>query len=870
MPHQALQDDSKTASSEPIGISGTPFFRDETVRLAQLYGHAESMRLPLPPPRKPDNVGDVTTFWCHNFRTETDYQIQATCKRVGVNCYIYVENGQTMADSTLDEIMQEFDVTIYPTDRNTFGSEWKPGIDNDDKITVLILDIRDNYAVTNLYVAGYFYSGDEYTQSVVPHSNEREMFYMDLNPGTPGSQGFFGTLAHEFQHMIHWHQDADELTWIDEGCADYAMYVCGYGHPTGHVNAFLNNHDKNLTAWNGNLEDYGASYLFILYLAEHYGGNTFIHDLVAEDQNNIDGINKTLEADGHTERFIDIFKDWTVANYLDNNSVNSKYEYSSIDFSMKPLDYEGSFSGGTLKIGGSTTAPSPVNEWAANYISIDLHVSSLKTKFIGDILSAFDVFVIPSSLNGYSVEAISLNVLKDGERIEPEPGQLLKIVYIAVRNSDWIGNGQYEFNLEGKSGKRVLFDDIHDADFDELSGNYSKLKTALEGEGFAVHEFDSGLLTENLLTQYDVLILPDIELELSVSETHAMASYLNNGGRILVIGEWALAHAPVSASQLTQVMGIKFQNTLIHDPDNYYMYDEWPIIHNLNSSHPICGGVTEFAMYAGSSLSITEKAVALAWGDENTQAETISFTRSTGDFIDTGFSEYRSSLEGSAGDIVTLACSTFAVSGGEARLVCISDSDLWKNQGDEWIDYDPIQHYDNKRLLTNIIKWLAAPVSKKKANTVFGAVSQGSTSKSIFEVNEGGFLEFVLEWPGSDLDLHLYDPTGRHVGMNYNIGEVEIEIPGILYSGPLSEPEWIRVPVTRDMLGSWTIEVYGAQVDLPAEFYSVTIQHLQAKSSIFGENPVDYNKQICTVSHNNLEKARELFTEPQSFLEIAR
>ncbi len=43
--------------------------------------------------------------------------------------------------------------------------------------------------------------------------------------------------------------------------------------------------------------------------------------------------------------------------------------------------------------------------------------------------------------------------------------------------------------------------------------------------------------------------------------------------------------------------------------------------------------------------------------------------------------------------------------------------------------------------------------------------------------------EFVLGYRGSDLDLHLYDAQGRHVGMNYETGSVDLEIPGAEYSG---------------------------------------------------------------------------------------
>jgi hypothetical protein len=46
---------------------------------------------------------------------------------------------------------------------------------------------------------------------------------------------------------------------------------------------------------------------------------------------------------------------------------------------------------------------------------------------------------------------------------------------------------------------------------------------------------------------------------------------------------------------------------------------------------------------------------------------------------------------------------------------------------------------------------------------------------------------------GSDYDLHLYDSSGNHVGVNYSTGEVENQIAGVSYSGPIAWPEWMIV-----------------------------------------------------------------------------
>lgn len=46
-----------------------------------------------------------------------------------------------------------------------------------------------------------------------------------------------------------------------------------------------------------------------------------------------------------------------------------------------------------------------------------------------------------------------------------------------------------------------------------------------------------------------------------------------------------------------------------------------------------------------------------------------------------------------------------------------------------------------------------------------------------------------------DLDLHLYTEDGKHIGMNYEIGEYEVQVEGAIVSGDNQDsPEWIFVP----------------------------------------------------------------------------
>ena len=54
--------------------------------------------------------------------------------------------------------------------------------------------------------------------------------------------------------------------------------------------------------------------------------------------------------------------------------------------------------------------------------------------------------------------------------------------------------------------------------------------------------------------------------------------------------------------------------------------------------------------------------------------------------------------------------------------------------------------------------------------------------------------------PRPDTDLHAYDSSGNHVGVNYDTGEYENSIPGAISSGDLvDDEEWIFVPEGTDV-----------------------------------------------------------------------
>ena len=257
-------------------------------------------------------VGHSQPFFVNDLLDNTTYTIQATLQVVSDNAYWYVDDNVTLSDEALMKAADVFEAKIRPDMVKFLGDIRKPGVDGDPRLTVLHTPLRA--------ADGYFGSSDEYPRSIHPHSNEREMIYMDASRLTPGTSAYLSVLAHELQHAIHWNQDGGEDAWINEGMSELAKEQVGYN--AYFVDSFLRRPDVQLNFWPDDIgasaPHYGASSLFMAYLAQHYGGYQAMGDLVRQQADGIEGVELYLSEYGAS--FEQVFKDWAVANYLDADS----------------------------------------------------------------------------------------------------------------------------------------------------------------------------------------------------------------------------------------------------------------------------------------------------------------------------------------------------------------------------------------------------------------------------------------------------------------------------------------------------------------------------------------------------------------------
>ena len=312
-------------------------------------------------------VGDTEVFWVGNMDTGEHFTATARLYYVTPHLYVWVQEGYTVDERALARSAERFEAETYPTNREFFGSEWTPGVDNDVHLHIL------HTANLGLGVAGYYSSADEYSHLANPYSNEKEMFYLAVDIISPDTDFYDGVLAHEFQHMIHWYNDRGEDGWVNEGCAELAAYL--NHHDVGNSpQAFTNQPDLQLNTWSEeeSFAHYGASYLFMAYFLDRFGEEA-TRAVVAHQANGIAGFDAVLA--GYDLTFDQVFADWLVANLVDDpNLEDGRYGYRELDVRPVNFDY-------THTIYPDQRA-STVQQYAADYIEL-LGTGDLSIQFTG-------------------------------------------------------------------------------------------------------------------------------------------------------------------------------------------------------------------------------------------------------------------------------------------------------------------------------------------------------------------------------------------------------------------------------------------------------------------------------------------------------
>ena len=207
-------------------------------------------------PNDDPEVGDRRDFYVANFedsQTITEYdEVEFELRAISDKSEIWVEVDE-MGDDQIDEQVVEDihreqdeqsgqeswdpDSGILEIGQELFGDP--PDFEGTGRLKTLLTDIQDGWDPDEGggFIAGYFNPVDQ--NSLHPNSNEGDIIYINTYPGIyweeqeADASRRFGTIAHEYQHLIHYNYGNLNL-FQNEGQSEFAELITGYDARTMH------------------------------------------------------------------------------------------------------------------------------------------------------------------------------------------------------------------------------------------------------------------------------------------------------------------------------------------------------------------------------------------------------------------------------------------------------------------------------------------------------------------------------------------------------------------------------------------------------------------------------------------------------------
>ncbi len=309
-------------------------------------------------------LNDEQNFTLYISNTATE-KITAVCRHTekldgtDKSFHIFVDkNSNKMANIgyIIDKIANNWK-SIYVKDREIFGEEPTGILENGVNAT-------DFYIVLSpkVFTAGYFFTGDLNLISATPTSNEKKIFFLQLDPNEEKDLAvnvLSATMAHEFQHMIHFlHRGNSSDIWLEEALSGYAEHINGFRieNKINRSKALQTNYyfdrvnDIRLDVWYGDNDDsdvinshYGKVFLFGVWLAQNYGNNGSVVSLLKNQTNDVAAIEAFTG-----KNFGEIYSRFMLALIVNNpDAANGGYGIKGLNLTGK-YDFDGALSSITL------------------------------------------------------------------------------------------------------------------------------------------------------------------------------------------------------------------------------------------------------------------------------------------------------------------------------------------------------------------------------------------------------------------------------------------------------------------------------------------------------------------------------------------
>lgn len=394
-----VEDDTVETGPDLYDGKALPMASDAAVQAAEARTQAAEQQIAA----EPATVGTEKSWLALDDAEGTIYLKDYTLRGLGENIEVWVASDADdvstdtrfpegdcrndarveITDEQVGYLVDEFDTNIYPIESAAFSvppardgtgallpeqvglpADYYAG--DGDNVVVLVDNVRDEqfYDTDNAsnftYIAGFFYSVfNEYVDRNVMTIDAYDWLHRtgatppnepstDLCLNAPARPFLYESVfAHEYQHLLEYYEDPDELNWINEGLSDYAQTLTGYVDPSlpitdidfdSHIQCFLGylsqqteanpipradcGPENSLTLWQDQgpeeiLADYGAAYTMMEFLDGQYGPE-FLSALHSEDSNGLESLQLLLDAYDPGTNAYDVLHDWSAMTALDS------------------------------------------------------------------------------------------------------------------------------------------------------------------------------------------------------------------------------------------------------------------------------------------------------------------------------------------------------------------------------------------------------------------------------------------------------------------------------------------------------------------------------------------------------------------------
>ena len=290
--------------------------RDDFV-LARRFSGVTAAPLPVETLYANEEVGFTRRLTAFDLAAYRTFEFDATVRHVSPSAVWYFPSDAEVDADALAEAADTFENHILPGVLDLVT----PGLALPGRIAIVHGSLPG--------VGGYFNAGDALPVAVRAHSNERVSLY--LNDDQPvNSRSYLAVLAHELQHLVHWHADPTEIAWVQEGFSELAARTLGYRSIP--FVFYRRQPEVSIRDWppldEDPLPNYAGSALFSAYLAERLGVGG-IATITAQQADSEEGVQAALDAAFPGTEFETLFADWLAANASGSSTPPYGYAHAA-------------------------------------------------------------------------------------------------------------------------------------------------------------------------------------------------------------------------------------------------------------------------------------------------------------------------------------------------------------------------------------------------------------------------------------------------------------------------------------------------------------------------------------------------------------